>query len=42
MIEEAKELGHNAIMTTRFAISMVINAGTELLAFGIAVTVEPV
>ena len=41
MLEEAKALGANAIVTTRFATSMVTNGGAELLAFGTAVVVEP-
>jgi uncharacterized protein YbjQ (UPF0145 family) len=40
MVEEAKELGANAIVTTRFATSMVTSGGAELLAFGTAVIVE--
>lgn len=42
MVEEAKALGANAIITTRFATSMVTSGGAELLAFGTAVVVEPV
>ena len=41
MVEEAKGLGANAIVTTRFATSMVTSGGAELLAFGTAVIVEP-
>ena len=41
MVEEAKVLGANAIITTRFATSMVTSGGAELLAFGTAVVVEP-
>jgi len=41
MLEEAKSLGANAILTTRFATSMVTSGGAELLAFGTAVIVEP-
>jgi len=41
MVQEAQELGANAIITTRFATSMVTSGGAELLAFGTAVTVEP-
>ena len=41
MVEEAQELGANAIITTRFATSMVTSGGAELLAFGTAVVVEP-
>ena len=41
MVEEAKDLGANAIVTTRFATSMVTSGGAELLAYGTAVVVEP-
>lgn len=41
MVDEATKLGANAIVTTRFATSMVTNGGAELLAFGTAVIVEP-
>ncbi len=41
MVDEATELGANAIVTTRFATSMVTSGGAELLAFGTAVIVEP-
>lgn len=41
MVEEATALGANAIITTRFATSMVTSGGAELLAFGTAVLVEP-
>jgi uncharacterized protein YbjQ (UPF0145 family) len=41
MVSEATELGANAIVTTRFATSMVTSGGAELLAFGTAVTLEP-
>lgn len=41
MVEEANELGANAIVGTRFATSMVLSGGAELLAFGTAVIVEP-
>ncbi len=41
MVAEAKELGANAIVTTRFATSMVTSGGAELLAFGTAVFIEP-
>ncbi len=41
MVEEANALGANAILTTRFATSMVTSGGAELLAFGTAVIVEP-
>jgi len=41
MVDEAKELGANAIVGTRFATSMVLSGGAELLAFGTAVIIEP-
>jgi uncharacterized protein YbjQ (UPF0145 family) len=41
MIDEADELGANAIVGTRFATSMVLSGGAELLAFGTAVVIEP-
>jgi len=41
MVEEATGLGANAIITTRFATSMVASGAAELLAFGTAVIVEP-
>ncbi len=41
MIDEATELGANAIVQTRFATSMVTSGGAELLAFGTAIVVEP-
>ena len=40
MVDEAKGLGANAIVGTRFATSMVMSGGAELLAFGTAVIVE--
>jgi uncharacterized protein YbjQ (UPF0145 family) len=42
MIEEAEAIGANAIVTTRFATSMITSGGAELLAFGTAVVVEPI
>jgi uncharacterized protein YbjQ (UPF0145 family) len=41
MSAEAAELGANAVIGTRFATSMVISGGAELLAFGTAVVIEP-
>ncbi len=41
MVAEANRLGANAIVTTRFATSMVTSGAAELLAFGTAVTTEP-
>jgi uncharacterized protein YbjQ (UPF0145 family) len=40
MVEEAEELGANAIISTRFATSMLMQAASELLAYGTAVVVE--
>ena len=41
MVVEAAELGANAVVGTRFATSMVVTGGAELLAFGTAVVIEP-
>jgi uncharacterized protein YbjQ (UPF0145 family) len=41
MVTDASELGANAIVTTRFATSMVTSGAAELLAFGTAVIIEP-
>lgn len=41
MVSEANELGANAIVGARFATSMVLSGGAELLAFGTAVVIEP-
>ncbi|MGH9382301.1 MAG: YbjQ family protein [Thermoanaerobaculia bacterium] len=40
MVEEARELGANAIVELRFATSMVMSAAAELLAYGTAVVLE--
>jgi uncharacterized protein YbjQ (UPF0145 family) len=40
MVEEAEELGANAIVATRFATSMLMQGAAELLAYGTAVIVE--
>lgn len=40
MTEEAKMLGANAVIGTRFATSMVASMAAELLAFGTAVVLE--
>lgn len=40
MVEEARELGANAILDMRFTTSMVMHGAAELLAFGSAVVVE--
>jgi len=40
MIQEAAELGANAILTTRFTTSVLMGGAAELLATGTAVIVE--
>ena len=40
MVEEAEELGANAIVSTRFATSMLMQGAAELLAYGTAVVIE--
>ncbi len=40
MVEEAEELGANAVICTRFATSMLMQGAAELLAYGTAVIVE--
>lgn len=40
MLEEARELGANAIVTTRFVTAQVAAGMAELLAYGTAVVVE--
>jgi uncharacterized protein YbjQ (UPF0145 family) len=40
MIEEARELGANAIVEVRFSTSMVMAGSAELLAYGTAVVME--
>ena len=40
MVEEAEELGANAVTCTRFATSMLMQGAAELLAYGTAVIVE--
>ncbi|MDH3403286.1 MAG: YbjQ family protein [Acidobacteriota bacterium] len=40
MVEEAAELGANAIVEVRFTTSEVMSAAAELLAYGTAVVVE--
>ncbi len=40
MIEEAKKLGANAIIGSRFITASVMQGAAELLAYGTAVTVE--
>lgn len=40
MVEEAEELGANAVIGTRFATSMLMQGAAELLAYGTAVVLE--
>jgi uncharacterized protein YbjQ (UPF0145 family) len=40
MIEEAESIGANAIVSTRFTTSMVMQNAAEILAYGTAVVVE--
>jgi uncharacterized protein YbjQ (UPF0145 family) len=40
MVEEARSLGANAIIATRFTTSEVMNGAAELMAYGTAVVVE--
>ena len=40
MVDEAEQLGANAIISVRFATSVVMGGAAEMLAFGTAVLVE--
>jgi uncharacterized protein YbjQ (UPF0145 family) len=40
MIEEAEEMGANAIINVRFTTSMIMQSASEILAYGTAVVVE--
>jgi uncharacterized protein YbjQ (UPF0145 family) len=40
MVEDAKELGANAIICMRFSTSMIMGAAAEILAYGTAVVIE--
>jgi uncharacterized protein YbjQ (UPF0145 family) len=40
MIEDAQNLGANAIVGMKFATSMVMQSASEILAYGTAVVVE--
>ncbi len=42
MVEEAEDLGGNAIITARFASSEIATSAAEVLAYGTAVVVEAV
>jgi uncharacterized protein YbjQ (UPF0145 family) len=41
MSAEARSLGANAIVTTRFTTSVIVGGAAELLAVGTAVVIEP-
>ena len=41
MVDEAKSLGADAIVSMRFQTSQVMNAAAELLAYGTAVVLDP-
>jgi uncharacterized protein YbjQ (UPF0145 family) len=41
MCEEARRLGANAVVATRFTTSVIIGGAAELLAVGTAVVTEP-
>ncbi len=40
MIEEAENIGANAIINVRFTTSMIMQSASEILAYGTAVVVE--
>jgi len=40
MVEEARALGADAVVNTRFVTSMIAQGAAELLAYGTAVTLE--
>jgi uncharacterized protein YbjQ (UPF0145 family) len=40
MVEEAEDLGANAIVGVKFATSMIMQSASEILAYGTAVIVE--
>lgn len=40
MMDDAEELGANAVVSVRFATSVVMRSAAEMLAYGTAVTVE--
>ena len=41
MIAQAEQLGANAVVTARFATSMLMGGAAEILTYGTAVVVEP-
>jgi uncharacterized protein YbjQ (UPF0145 family) len=40
MVEEAEQLGANAVINVRFTTSMIMQSASEILAYGTAVKVE--
>lgn len=42
MVEEAEDLGANAVVTTRFSSSEIATSAAEVLAYGTAVVVEEI
>lgn len=40
MVEEAEQMGANAIINVRFTTSMIMQSASEILAYGTAVVVE--
>lgn len=40
MVEEAESLGADAVISTRFTTSMIMQSASEILAYGTAVTLE--
>ncbi|MFC1660264.1 YbjQ family protein [Gemmatimonadota bacterium] len=42
MLEEADDLGANAVVGVRFQTSMVMSGAAEMLCYGTAVTIEPI
>jgi len=40
MVEEAEQLGANAVINVRFTTSMIMQSASEILAYGTAVIVE--
>lgn len=41
MIEEAEQLGANAIIGVRFQTSMIMSGAAEIMSYGTAVLIEP-
>ncbi len=41
MVAQAEQLGANAVVTARFATSMLMGGAAEILTYGTAVVVEP-